>query len=191
MMRILFLAANPVDTHRLDLEDELRAVKLELEAVIHRNTIECKVEHAVQPDDLLRHVRRLRPTVVHFCGHGSRQGIILRNDRGGHQPVPGDALRQFFADRGVDLVVLNACYSEDQASCIAKAVRAVVGTTDAVGDEAARRFASAFYRTLGDGLSIRDAFRDGRDAVALHGLADVFYSAGELDIALVHARSDP
>lgn len=61
----------------------------------------------------------------------------------------------------------------------------MVGTTDAVSDEAARRFTVAFYRSLGDGLSVREAFRDGGDAVALHGLIDVFHSGGDLDLTLV------
>ena len=52
-------------------------------------------------------------------------------------------------------------------------------------DEAARRFTVAFYRALGDGLSIKEAFRDGGDAVELHGLVDVFHCVGVSDQALV------
>jgi hypothetical protein len=59
-------------------------------------------------------------------------------------------------------------------------VRAAVGTTDAVHDEAARRFAVAFYRGLGDGLSVGEAFRDGRDAVVVYGFKDVFGTVGDL-----------
>jgi len=78
-------------------------------------------------------------------------------------------------------LVLNACYTKGQADHLGGTVEAVVGTMSAVGDEAARRFTVAFYRALGDGLSIREAFRDEGDAVALHGLDDVFWSSGELD----------
>ena len=38
---------------------------------------------------------------------------------------------------------------------------------------------------LGNGLSVADAFRDGGDAVELHGLTDVFHSGGEMDLILV------
>ena len=68
-------------------------------------------------------------------------------------------------------------------------MKTVVGTTDAVGDEAARRFTVAFYRSLGNGLSVREAFRDGSDAVALHGLVDVFNSGGNLELVLVSEAS--
>jgi hypothetical protein len=74
-----------------------------------------------------------------------------------------------------------------QADSIRRAVEAVVGTTGAVEDEAARRFTAAFYRSIGNGLSVREAFRDGTDAVVLHGLSDVFHADGNLDLVLVNA----
>jgi hypothetical protein len=186
-MRILFLAANPSQTSPLDLEEELRSLEQELRAVRFRDSITLIARHAARPDDLVRHVREHKPNVIHFSGHGSTTGIILRDDTGGYQAVEGTNLRRFLEGRGVDLVVLNACYSKGQAATIHGAVRVVVGTIDAVGDEAARRFTVAFYRSLGNGLSVREAFRDGGDAVALHGLIDVFHSGGDLDLTFVSA----
>jgi len=186
-LRILFLASNPETTSRLDLEEELRSVENELRSVLLRDRICLKASLAVRPDDLVRLLRQEQPTVVHFSGHGSNEGIILRTDSG-YVTVTGDSLARLFRDRGVRLVVLNACFSEEQARLLVDAIDAVVGTKAAVGDEAARRFSTAFYRTLGDGYSIQDAFRDGGDAVAVHSLDDVFLAYGDLEVAL--AESD-
>lgn len=179
--RILFLAANPLTTSRLDLEEELRGVEQELRAVRLRDHVEIVAHHAVRPDDLLRYVRSDQPRIIHFSGHGSPSGIMLRTDSGEHQTVPRGSLQRFLQGRGVELVVLNACFTAGQAEEIASSVRAVIGTSAAVGDEAARRFSCAFYRSLGDGLTVADAFRDGGDAVALHGLTDVFQHIGEMN----------
>ena len=184
-MQILFLAANPLTTSRLDLEEELRSLETELRGAKHRDKIVCRARHAVRPDDLIRYVREDKPNVLHFSGHGAAKGIILRSDTGGDTTVSGSALERFLKGRKVELVVLNSCYSKDQADEIKGAVKAVVGTTDAVGDEAARRFTVAFYRALGDGLSVMEAFRDGSDAVQLHGLTDVFHSDGDLNLKLI------
>jgi hypothetical protein len=184
-MRILFLAANPVNTAPLDLEEELRSLEQELRGVQFRSQIKLIAHHAVRPDDLIRHVRAHQPNVIHFSGHGSTTGIILRNDTGGYSEIEGASLQRFLEGRGIDLVVLNACYSRSQADMIRSSVKTVVGTTDVVDDVAARRFTVAFYRSLGAGLSVREAFRDGRDAVDLHGGIDVFHSDGELDMKLV------
>jgi hypothetical protein len=187
-MRILFLAANPLTTSRLDLEEELRAVEKELRGCLYREEVLLSFHYAVQPDDLVQHVREEKPTVIHFSGHGSHGGVVLRDDRGAHQPVTGARLQRFLEGRGVALVVLNACYSKSQATAMRRAVKAVVGTTDAVEDEAARRFSVAFYRSVGNGLSLEEAFRDGRDAAILYGHRDVFWHGGDLRQVLLPGR---
>lgn len=187
-MTILFLAANPFQTARLDLEEELRALETQLEAVRFRDHITLIARHGVRPDDLVKYVREYKPNVVHFSGHGNKDGIILRSDIGTDQPVPGAVLARFFEGRGIDMVVLNACYSDFQAGHIQNNVRAVTGTTGEVDDNDARRFAIAFYRSLGNGLSVREALRDGSDSVRLSGGKDVFRSRGDLELRFVDPR---
>jgi eukaryotic-like serine/threonine-protein kinase len=69
---ILFLAANPVGTDRHALDEEARAVHGELERSGHRDQFELVTRWAAQPLDLLRELRKLKPTIVHFSGHGGR-----------------------------------------------------------------------------------------------------------------------
>lgn len=182
-VRILFLASNPQTTTSLDIEDELRSLEAALRSVRFRDEISLRAGHAVRPDDLIRLLRQEEPTIVHFSGHGSKDGIVLRSETG-HSIVSGEAMARLFRDRGVALIVLNACFSDNQAALLKAVVPAVVGTTDALDDEAARRFCTAFYRTLGDGHSLKEAFRDGGDAVALHQLEDVYLAYGNLDETL-------
>src|ERR1700760_814777 len=107
-VRILFLAANPESTSRLDLEEELRSVETELRRVEFRDEIVVTAAHAVRPDDLVRLLRKEKPSIVHFSGPGSPDGIILRGETG-HVAVHSASLSRLFRDRGVKLVVLNAC----------------------------------------------------------------------------------
>jgi CHAT domain len=184
-LKILFLAANPL-TPQLDLEEELRAIENELRGTLYRDNIDLVARHAVRPDDLVRCVRADAPDVVHFSGHGTSEGIVLRDDAGGYRIVRGEALSRLMKDRGVKLVVLNACFSTDQADSLSAAVDTVVGTTREVGDEAARRFSIAFYRTLGEGHTVGDAFRDGGDSLNLHNLKDVYRIVGQTDYSFVN-----
>lgn len=68
---ILFLAANPFGTDRLSLDREARAIQVELERSGFRDNFELVTRWAAEPLDLLRELRKLKPTVVHFSGHGS------------------------------------------------------------------------------------------------------------------------
>lgn len=183
--RILLLAANSQNTKLLDLEEEVRSIEEHVRMARYGRSVSLLPRLAVRPDDLIRHVREFNPTIVHFSGHGQASGILLRSDLGGHQLVSAQALQRFFRGRGVEVVVFNSCFSREQADAVGEVVRAVVGTTNALNDEAARRFSSAFYHTLCDGHSLSEAFRDGGDSVALHDLEDGFMFRGDPDFRLV------
>jgi hypothetical protein len=84
----------------------------------------------------------------------------------------------------IEVVILNACHQENQAKEIAKHVPYVIGTNDAIDDNAAIEFSTGFYR----GISAKDsevnsAFRLARNSIMLEGLEDskvpVMYVNGE------------
>jgi hypothetical protein len=175
---ILFLASNPDATDRLALDEEVRAIEAKIRAADHRDSLALKTRWAVRADDLLQALNEDRPTVVHFSGHGEgRAGLVLHDEAGGSKLVPAAALRRLFATLKGDVrvVVLNACYSGEQAAAIAEEIDCVVGMTSPVLDDAARAFAASFYRALGFGHSVQAAFDQGALAVELAGIegADV------------------
>ena len=67
---ILFLAANTHDTGRLALDREARAIHVELKRSGYRDRFDFVTRWAAEPLDLLRELRELKPTIVHFSGHG-------------------------------------------------------------------------------------------------------------------------
>jgi hypothetical protein len=85
---VLYLAANPLGKDRLALDREAHDIQAELERSGHREGFEFVTRWAVEPLDLLRELRKLRPTVVHFSGHGSRVGDRARDPATGpHRDV--------------------------------------------------------------------------------------------------------
>jgi CHAT domain len=72
---ILFLASNPTGTGRLALGEEARAIQLVIEQSGHRDCFDLQTRWAAQPLDLLDALRKLKPTVVHFSGHGGRSPV--------------------------------------------------------------------------------------------------------------------
>jgi hypothetical protein len=197
---ILFLAANPVGTPPLALDREARAIQVELERSGFRDSFELVTRWAAEPLDLLRELRKLKPTVVHFSGHGSRgvagarnptagprrdaiepgvggepdHGLYFQGADGQPRLVSTAALEDTFdaAGSSVKLAVLSACYSEPQAAALLSRVDCVVGMRGSVGDDAARTFAIGFYGGLGDRESVAAAYRQGCAAIRLQGLHD-------------------
>ena len=178
---ILFLSANPGETDRLALDREARAIQGELERSGHRDCFKFETRWAVEPLDLLRELRKLKPTVVHFSGHGGRSvggepsyGLFLCGPDGRAQPVSAAAITEAFGAAGasVKLVVLNACYTEVQAKALLTHVDCVVGMGDSIHDDAARNFAIGFYGGLGEHEPVAAAYRQGCAAIRLQGLPD-------------------
>jgi hypothetical protein len=89
---ILFLAANPSGTSELTLGKEARAIHVELERSGFRDRFELVTRWAAEPLDLLRELRKLKPTVVHFSGHGGQ--------RAAGAPQSGPALHRDVDDLG-------------------------------------------------------------------------------------------
>ncbi|MBW4683963.1 MAG: CHAT domain-containing protein [Komarekiella atlantica HA4396-MV6] len=152
MRNILFLAANPSQTARLDLAREFREIEQALRCSKHRDHFTLHQKWAVTTTDLRRALLDCQPDIVHFSGHGAgKHGLILEDETGGEQLVIGDALAGLFGmfSKPRECVILNACYSEFQAEAIVQNVDYVVGMDDSIEDSAAIKFAVGFY----DGLA--------------------------------------
>ncbi|HEX7843970.1 MAG TPA: CHAT domain-containing protein [Kofleriaceae bacterium] len=165
---ILFLAANPMETHRLALDREERAIREVLERSRDRG-FELVSRWAAQPSDLLRELRALRPTVVHFSGHGGQDGLYFEGEDGSVKLASREAIAKAFATAGasVQLVVLNACFSEAQAQALLAHVGCVVGMVGRIRDDHARQFARGFYGGLAAGESVAVAIEHGRTEISL------------------------
>jgi len=173
MLKILFLAANPQDTDRIRLDEEVRAIRERLRMAANGAQLIVEQEWAVRVSDLQGHLLRYQPQIVHFSGHGSRAGeLVLEDEAHQSQPVPPVALERLFATLKDDIrcVVLNACYSELQARAIAKSIDCVVGMSAAIADRSAVSFAASFYQALGFGRDVRTAFELGCGQIGLESL---------------------
>lgn len=173
-VKILFLAANPKDTDRLRLDEEIREIDHALQQAKFRDKFDIAQHWAVRVSELQGLLLRHEPDVVHFSGHGSSKREIMLEDgvAGESQTASLRALSRLFEllRDNIRCVILNACYTKPQAEEIAKHVPCVIGMSKALGDAAAIQFASAFYQALGYGRNIRTAFELGCGQVDLAGL---------------------
>jgi len=172
---ILFLAANPIGTKPLRLDEEVREIDEGLRRAGQRDKFKLVQKWAVRPMDLRRAMLDYDPQIVHFSGHGSgTAGIVLENEIGRAHLIGAEALTSLFSlFPDVECVFLNACYSEEQAKAIAKYIRYVIGMAHGINDRAAIKFAVSFYDALGAGKSIEFAFQFAHTALKLEGYLDI------------------
>jgi hypothetical protein len=209
-IKILFLAANPVNTSQLRLGEEIRSIQAELDRAKYRDRLEIVSHWAVRVGDLSRALLDYKPQIVHFSGHGQGQpttqaketyredityqsatdasrkfsvieqsvsmpeGLVLEDDRGQAKRVGAAALAGLFElfQNEVKCVMLNACYSQMQAAAIHQYIDCVVGMNKAIGDQAAIRFATEFYKALATGTSFEFAYQFAQNSLDLYGIPE-------------------
>jgi len=173
-IKALFLAANPRSTNRLAIDEEMHEIEQKLRAAEHRDVLVFQSAWAVRPDDLLQLLNQHQPHIVHFSGHGSGEGLSLAGDDGRDRLVTTRALKMLFTTLkdNIRLVVLNACYSREQAQALVEIIDCVIGMKESIHDDTAIAFASSFYRAIGFGRSIQEAFEQGITLLLLEGIAE-------------------
>jgi GTPase SAR1 family protein len=158
--KILFLSANPSDSGRLKADNEHRQIKTEMLKGQHRDNFEfLQPEFAVTVDALQRAFTR-NPHIVHFSGHGLTEGIVITNDANTAVIIPTSALKRLFKriKNTAELVLLNSCYSAEQAKAISELGVYVIGNNAPIGDDAAIAFAKGLYTGLSEGKAFEKAF---------------------------------
>ncbi|MBN4003836.1 CHAT domain-containing protein [Nostoc sp. LPT] len=177
-IKILILTANPSNTgsNPLCLDAEVRRIEEALQRSHYRDRFQITTKLAVRTTDLRRAMLDHKPQIVHFSGHGiGEQGLILENDAGKVQLVSTEALAGLFGifETGeIECVLLNACYSEIQATAIHQFVDCVIGMNQPIGDKSAVQFAEGFYDALGAGSPYEEAYKIGCSAIALEGSSE-------------------
>jgi len=173
--KILLLSANPKNTDKLRLDEEVREIQTALRRAKNRSQFEIVTELALRVDDLHRILLEQEPTIVHFSGHGAgSHGLALENNSGKMQLVSTESLARLFGlfQNKIECVFLNACYSEAQALAIHQHIDYVIGMNQTIGDKAAIKFAIGFYDALGAGSSYKDCFEFGCALIDLQGIPE-------------------
>jgi CHAT domain-containing protein len=174
-IKVLFLAANPHDSTQLALDEEARAIEQKIRMSDDREHLQLITAWAIRPDDLMQQLYQHRPTIVHLSGHGTTAGaLMLLDTQGESKLVSAVALKALFSAMkdNIRIVLLNACHSSIQAEAIGQHIDFVIGMKSAIPDMAATLFAAAFYRALGFGQTVQQAFDQARVALLLEGTSE-------------------
>lgn len=164
---ILILVANPQGSAGLNLLPEVRNLQEAIQRSLNRERFAVEWRVAVQEEDLRRHILDIKPQIIHFCGHGAKEGLVIHDENNQVKLLSNEFLADLlknFADR-VECLVLNACETESLAIEVAKHLNYAIGMNREVKDKSAIAFSEAFYDAIGAGEGIEKAFEIGKNAV--------------------------
>ncbi len=159
---VLLAFANPTNTSRLRLDTEAREIQQSIERSKYRDNINLVTLQATTIKDFRRVLLEKTFHVIHISGHGSRNGLLLANDRGGQYVVdPPTFLELFQRYPSISCILLNSCYSMVQGRLLASSIPFTIAIDTPIIDDVAIAFSSGFYDALGAGHPIDFAFKEG------------------------------
>ena len=165
---ILVVSADPRDATRLRVAEERRELDGALRATRFRDLFTIRDIPSCRIRDIARALDEHSPEILLFTGHGSSRGLCFEDDSGRLNIVEKSSLARLLKDQdGLNLVILNSCYSQDQAQCIADAVGHVIGMEGMITDTDAIDFSREFFIALGYGRTFEESFRRAVAAVGL------------------------
>ena len=184
---ILFIAANPRDKAQLTSDRESQCIKNAITSGTLRDVCQLEINFASNVNDLLRLLKKFRPSIVHLSMHGSQnKGMLFEDAAGGVDYVSADTLASFFElinlrEKTVECVIFSACNSDVHAEMVRPYVDCTIGMQGAIPDEAAIEYTDGFYTSLLEGDDYEMAHRTAR--IFLKRYASKVTVEGDISIA--------
>lgn len=164
----LVLMACPEDQEPLDLAREAGMIEDQLGLGHVRERFSLVWGWSVTAEQTFDLITDHSPTLLHFAGHGGKDGTLAVMGAGGTtMRLRYDVLARLLGAirRPPRCVVLNACFSGLATTVLTDHVDAVVGMREPISDEAAVTFSRSLYRALGRGKDLQEAFGIARAAL--------------------------
>ena len=176
-LRIAYLITNPELGAALNTVQEAKQVIKAINSSALAEKIELRPLLAPSFDDLIDLLNRFKPHVVHFSGHGGDESLLFDNENIGDvggTSLDFDTIRELldavhFKPKGL---VLMACDTVSGASKFLDHTDFVVAMSDSIDDNAASDFSVRFYKSVGDGVALDKAVKQGKVSIKAKGYKD-------------------
>lgn len=169
-IKILFVAVNPQDTARLNLDEEIHQIYEVLERPRSNGKIIIEQLWAARFGDFQQSLLDFKPNIIHFSGFGERNiGLLFEDNAGFSRIIRTLQLVRLFKmfSYHLECVLLNASDTEQIAFGISKYINYSIGMP-LLADKAARAFSEGFYRALGANCTYEECFQLGCVEIESH-----------------------
>lgn len=204
-VRLLVVLSSPSDMRTLQVEEEQTRIEDALEELIADGKVELKILSEKENGspvilrDFRKTVKRFKPHIIHFSGHGKidndddEGGIVIQERDGTAALLDSSALHAIFrTSDDLRLVVLSACQTAQEGTnkekqrvdnfkgvatrLVDAGIQAVVAMQFEVKEETAENIMRDFYEELADGQPVDVALTEARLSVYADSKSRPFFA---------------
>lgn len=171
-LSVLFIVADESDESNGQLGSDFRAIQAALDNQTRASALAWSQHFLPELRDALAE-REPKPRLIHITGHPDGPDELLTASTTGVGRPDSTTLADELAEvaAGVECVVLNGCFAQDQATAISTRIPYTIGIHADVTHRATG-FIVDFYRSLSAGRSITEAHEIGCNRARLDGIPD-------------------
>ena len=170
---------------KLCLDKELREIGNTLEKINITEQFKLEQFWTVSLNDIRQAFLKYNPRIVHFSGYGITiqiKGLAVEDDVGVINLVRTDDLKKLYNNFSkIECIILNLCFSEEQANTIVQHIDYVIGLKPEIGDQAAFEFNKGFYAALRIGKSIEESFKFGCNSITSNYIPVIYNKKTKLE----------
>ncbi len=163
--KILMLLANPESPKTSRKREETRKIRDALKRAKNGNLFEILERSDISADDLSQELSTIEPYIIDIfgCDDGIK-GLVLEENSEKNTLTDLrkiELIAELFQlhSKGIECIILNRCYSAEQAREIVQHIEFVIGISQSLEDAKATEFLSEFYYHLGSEHPIRNAYK--------------------------------
>jgi CheY-like chemotaxis protein len=158
--KILYIGASPKDQDSINLGTEQRRIEEILRTSTFRDDFVLVAKQGTTFELLSRELITHNPEFLHLSGHGDDTGVALEDLSGLTCYVLAEALDVLLGTcKDIKCILLNSCYSAEQARVLSMRGVYVVGMVDSIRSNIAEEFAVGFYQAISERLEIPKAYQ--------------------------------
>lgn len=159
MPKLLAIQSNPDNAVKLRMDIEIKEVN---KIITNKslNDFHCISYPAIMLEELPSLLIDTKPEILHFSGHGTKEGLIFENSQGLTKPIKIAALKGILEETGESIICfcINACNSSTIAKKLSYLFPYLISFPGKLADKNSIIFSKCFYELLALGQNIKTAF---------------------------------
>jgi len=169
VITLLFIGSNFKNEKVVRTEKEYEIIKDILKSSFFGKLIKFKKKFAVNRINLETIIKKNRPQIIHFSGHGIHYaGPLFEGDGDEYEHCRIDMTEDLASILNkyrdfIELVLFNVCESSNIAMRVAKNIGFTVGTSGKTDDDSAIAFTKGFYKNLLNNDNLRESVERGNN----------------------------
>ncbi len=171
---VLIYSSSPKGVSDVRWNNEISQIQSAHRGSTYRSDYDIKLKLTTTKDEFYDGLLRETPHIVHFIGHGSKDGLYFEKSDGRHHLYKSEQLKNIFRlyVNKIHCVFFNSCFSAAQSVVLNNLFPFTIGMDYKIEIDTALKFSEIFYKSYFESSDVSASFYIARESLVDDGLEE-------------------